>query len=353
MVALKEVRTKLGPHVTARAWKRELTALEDICSCRRAHMIEIIAIIEKGNQRYFMFPWAEGGNLLNFWKQNNSYEARKNITKYLIPAILEQLLGLANVLEFLHGYQDKKKKGVYRHGDLKPENILIFDHKQGCGTWTMADLGLARFHDVATRAREKPGFMATSTTAWGTTSYQPPETYLQMIRRSKPTSRLYDIWSMGCMMLQLIAWLVYGMDEIEALTRKTHNPRVMNISAFWTPYWTAGSLVPGFLVHEAVVELIGRIGRDVQGSPTLQQLLVLVMNKLLVVRLPDDSTQDVPQCRSTARGLRSSLQEIKGLCTREDWVATSLLIRGSPSERSVGPLRGPGPFQGINVRLRF
>jgi serine/threonine protein kinase len=64
----------------------------------------------------------------------------------------------------------------------------------------ITDVGLSKSHKEATKMRS-----ATRTNA-GTIMYEPPEA----TETGKPRSRRYDIWSMGCIYLEFLIWLLYG-----------------------------------------------------------------------------------------------------------------------------------------------
>lgn len=132
MAALKELNAEFTMDETGeqayKEWKKEATALKEIGLVRNPHIIEVSAILSKGPKHYFLFPWADGGNLVDLWKRYPSPRLSVN----LIRGIVKQLAGLADALKILHDHN-------WRHGDLKPENILIFGPgKQQC-VWKMAD----------------------------------------------------------------------------------------------------------------------------------------------------------------------------------------------------------------------
>ncbi|KAJ3962809.1 hypothetical protein N0V92_000497 [Colletotrichum tropicale] len=152
-IAIKEILTtdddeELQQEVEQN-FKVEADALSDIASLKHKHIIERIAAITRGENRYFMFQWADGGNLRDFWKSHPSPEFNANLVRESVT----QLRGLADALAVLHNY---KGEGNYRHGDLKPENILRFKDKSFVGTLKIADMGLAKRHTEATDARLGP-----------------------------------------------------------------------------------------------------------------------------------------------------------------------------------------------------
>lgn len=344
---------------TTKAWERKASALQAIGGNGLQHFASINAIISREDERYLVLPWANGGNLMDFWKAHDGFESRRFIARNLLPEIFQQLLGLAGALLSIHEFEYRGRKGVYRHGDLKPESILIFEGKSKCGTWKNADLGLAQFHENTTRAREAIKVSATSTAMWGTTSYQPPETARQFWEASlnrdvPPTSRLYDIWSMGCIILQLIVWLIYGLEELKNLNARTRGIQ-SDASTFYTARETFLQGSPGLdvRVHHEVEQLIRRIRENLKGSWALLRLLEVVQQKLLVIPLPNDSTVEEARCRTTASGLRSSLQEIWNECETNPgcWSATKDLVQDSKRENPARENWGWDADEGYNTNL--
>lgn len=302
-----------------------------------------------GSKQYFIFPWAKGGNLWDLWKELDSHEDRSNIARRHIPDIIGQLVGLTGALKTLHDFSNGNS-GSYRHGDLKPENILVFDtHTQiRLGTWKLADLGLARYHLEATGNR----INATSNTGAGTISYQPPESALN---KARPTSRLYDIWSMGCIILQLITWLVYGTAKIKEITRQTKSPSTSE-STYWKASWD-DKRPGGFYdikIHHLITQHMEQLKCDLRGSPALLTLLSIVKDKLLVVKRPLSATKSMPGCRTNAKDLHQSLREIQtaGKPDQAYWISESIVKQASTLHVPHG--RGHGSAMGNmnNVSLK-
>lgn len=165
------------------------------------HIIHNFETFSQGNKTYIMFPWAEGGDLDNFWKTKDT-EAR---SPELALWCLQQMLGLAQALEFLHNQIGEQTN--FRHGDLKPGNILHFLTGGPYGILKIADFGISRVHDVGTLQRHG---IATTTRAT-TPSYQAPEA----VYTDRPRSRKFDIWSLGCIFLEFTIWFVRDWEAVE------------------------------------------------------------------------------------------------------------------------------------------
>lgn len=185
------------------------------------HFIQTIARYTHGARHFFIFPWARGGNLRNLWKEQQSLStacASLNVNKeYSVGYIrwfFEQLLGLSGAVERLHN-PPNQPGGSCRHGDLKPENILCFCKAVPEAGYlptdiklVIADAGHAKIHEKATDLRGER-----TTTQAGTQTYTPPEVE---VSSDKARSRRYDIWSLGCLYLEFLIWIMYGPRGLEA-----------------------------------------------------------------------------------------------------------------------------------------
>jgi len=100
------------------------------------------------------------------------------------------------------------------HHDLKPENILYFKNRDvPNGEFHIADFGFGKVHmyqsvSVDTRI------------AHGTTTYEPPDVFTE-----GATSRPYDIWSLGCVFLELMIWAFYGSQFVMKFTNERRQSR--------------------------------------------------------------------------------------------------------------------------------
>lgn len=250
-------------------WKSEVDTLDEISGLSHPNLIQRIAAISRGRQRYLMFLWAEGGNLRDFWTRYPKPEVKAD----LVRAIIEQLRGMAHALQKLHEYRGQYH---YRHGDIKPENILNFPDpkKSRIGTFKISDLGSAKHHNVVTQLRER-----TRGKTFATIVYQPPESVTNKLSAS---SRLYDIWSMGCVTLEFVVWLLYGYEELKQF-KLSIKGELEESSPFFIVKDSAAE------IHPAVQSTLDRLSRDPECSSktALGDLLDIVKTRLLVVALPE------------------------------------------------------------------
>jgi serine/threonine protein kinase len=281
VVAVKEIRNQ-GSEV-AKRWEREVRALARMNKLRQEHIVRFItAFRRKGTsddiEHYVVFEWADGGNLSDL----RAAYPNPGLTAARIKWVVRQLYGLAQALSKAHYLEGE---GSYRHGDLKPANILWF--KQGdteFGTLKIGDWGEAKEHDNVTALRHD------TTAQSGTRRYEPPEVVTgvpsSLSQESRfVRSRLYDIWGIGCITLEIIIWLVYGLSELKRFDKE--NIGTYGISEFFYEV----SLNKPAKVHgvaEYWMEQIAKDPRCSRHTSALGDLLEIVRTNLLIVKLPVD-----------------------------------------------------------------
>jgi serine/threonine protein kinase len=250
-VAVKQFKLKSSPE----AFEQEKDNLRKLQDLDHLHMIRHHVTCELDNSYYVVFPWADGGNLSEYWK----LETDKLRTPESALWMLRQMLGMADALAALHGRK-------CRHGDLKPENILHFNSTTD-SILVIGDVGVSRFHKQDTFLR-KDQTMTSATTP----SYEAPEVYSDP---QSPRSRKYDIWSLGCIFLEFTTWYLWDYHAIVAF-REERVASDMN-----SYFYNNGRLD----VHPKVTDAISSLLEDsrTQSDTALGHLLVLIRDDLLQV----------------------------------------------------------------------
>lgn len=284
--------SELDKIVQNEKWITEVETHHNIKSLGDEHIIEFIAAIEQGTAHYLLFRWADQGNLRGLWEKYHS----PRLSPALVKDVVVQLKGLTNALFRLHNYRNPKapnnsaSESNYRHGDLKPENILSVSTRPGphsdshphIGTLKMCDLGLTKHHNVATDLREQTSTRAT------TLRYQPPEVFtIEQQNRPVARSRRYDVWSMGCVILEFVIWMLYGYESLEQFNKAIRNPEFQERAPWFETKHEAGKGKTA-KVHGVVEETIRFIlanDPECQGKTALREILELVRDRLLVVEL--------------------------------------------------------------------
>ncbi|TDZ17561.1 Serine/threonine-protein kinase Sgk1 [Colletotrichum orbiculare MAFF 240422] len=247
-------------------FEKERRNLEKIRSIENPHLIQHLLCIERGDSNYILFPWANGGNLKDLWSQQTCSPA-------LILWSLEQMLGLSQALHELHLVN-------CRHGDLKPANILHFK-AGGLGTLVIADVGESKIHHQVTDLRK--GITITTAT---TPAYEPPEAILE---KHAPRRRRYDVWSMACIYLEHITWMLFGHDAILGFNAARDEPG----EKFYKLTSENGMLKAS--VHPSVLAAIEVLRNDARcsGVTALGDVIDLIREHMLCVRVEERVPADV------------------------------------------------------------
>ncbi|KAJ8133546.1 hypothetical protein O1611_g71 [Lasiodiplodia mahajangana] len=351
-VALKMLKSTIqgeDDYKVEQNWQREADTLNKLGGLNHPHLIRHISSFKWAGTHYIMFEWADDGTLRSFWAKDR--KAHEQLSGDRIKEFLTQFCGLTEALCQLHNTDTQRSIGHaediqemtspsqtggeglnsesgprdssvpdnggdvpeilvqgdgteisnngnkhWRHGDLKPENILVFKRESSwLGTLKIADLGLAKQHESATQFR--PGVTATKHT---TQRYEAPEVFTN---RNGPRSRLYDIWSVGCILLESVIWLLYGYKGLETFYQGERN---LNPQTDQTIYFTIGNgsntIVSVSDTARLWMEEMLKEDPELKDSTALKGLLSLVKEKLLVVDVSN---------RADALVLHQELEKIK------------------------------------------
>jgi len=208
------------------------------------HLIPLLAAYEQHGIYHLIFPLA-GADLEKYWR-NKEQETNQEAARW----VAEQCQGLAGAVAAIHrsytlsdslsfralpgGQSEGETQGVNmsqtngpptsiprqrfaghcRHGDIKPKNILWFpdgsrQQKETTprGTLRITDFGAAQYaeHRVPTSGSQN------------TPIYRPPEADLtaQGTEPDVIVGTSYDIWSLGCVFLEFVAWFLDGWHGVQ------------------------------------------------------------------------------------------------------------------------------------------
>jgi serine/threonine protein kinase len=205
MFALKRI---ISPNV--KNFKNETEMLR-MFSGHHDHLIMHLMSFSHKGENYLLFPWADC-DLDIYWSDDNNkspYDATtKRIDSDSMKWVSKQILGLTSGLHQIHNpthLHDRSDMRYGRHGDIKPENILWFKSaKDPKGILVIGDLGISAIHREVSRSNQ-PGKDIPHTP-----NYRPPECDLE----GGIISRAFDIWTLGCLFLEMICWTLGGKNLV-------------------------------------------------------------------------------------------------------------------------------------------
>lgn len=196
------------------AFMKEVEMLNKFSSDKHDHLISLLATYEQFDRFFLVFDWAEA-DLQAYWRIRNP------LPSFDLKTVLwmaKQCKGIASGIIQIHQHesvyakedsdQPANKNVVFgHHGDIKPENVLWFaepGHEAGTvgGTLKLSDFGLAEvsIHRTISMAPKSK---------WGVSlGYRAPEADLK--QGGAAIGRSYDIWTLGCLYLEFITWILGG-----------------------------------------------------------------------------------------------------------------------------------------------
>ena len=230
---------------TQEDFNRESKMLQTLAEFPHEHITPYLASWTHGDTFYMLFPLATS-NLRTFLDKKNERKLDASFVLWLFS----QLSGLADGVRVIHNIGGGSKSTVHRfhekvsggkarigfHHDLRPENILLFE-KADCPypTLRISDFGSANSRQLPSgalansrRSIKTRGFFD------GDPAYGAPES-----DAVEGTSRPYDIWSLGCIFLEIALWVfpydLTGVSDflIDRLTNSRDPTLKSQTQAFW------------------------------------------------------------------------------------------------------------------------
>ncbi|KAK3371139.1 kinase-like domain-containing protein [Lasiosphaeria ovina] len=300
-----------------------------------SHLISLLATYEQSGNFYLIFPWAQA-DLSHYWMVNN---ASPNFDEY-VYWVADQCLGLANGLRLIHSYgmaeppeesppsstdirnlsnavstslrldpgsgqqlitnesADKPCQYLSRHGDIKPENILWFNDPSDPN-----DQGTLKITDFGVSELETRLLTNTTNSVLFTPAYRPPE----MDVKGAAIGQAADIWSLGCVYLEFVSWLLGGFSYVQEFAKRKSAGGGLDASVFFEVLGITSTEAKGYavLVKPAVIEWIDHLHSNPACTEFVHSFLDVIRFRLLVV----DSTK-----RATSSAVCDWLQKMEERC---------------------------------------
>ncbi|KAL8872717.1 MAG: hypothetical protein Q9174_001695 [Haloplaca sp. 1 TL-2023] len=179
------------------------------------HILQVLdtfvqAAMSGVNYLYIVTPFARGGDMEAWMTSNETPNVPPNLNDQICGRhfLLESITSIVEAVAYCHAEID----GIWcGHYDIKPRNILLFQDNAGRWLWKLGDFGLSTIkedRDVGTGGNV------------GTRQYQPPESDTESDSHLHGPS--FDVFSTGCIVLQLATLLVFPWKHgmIKALKRE-------------------------------------------------------------------------------------------------------------------------------------
>ncbi|KZL81698.1 protein kinase-like (pk-like) [Colletotrichum incanum] len=299
---------------------KEIDVLRRLTRSRRGrnqHLAKLLATFEvpkstsmnAGTDYYMMFECADTTLDDLFKDEPKSFAKQPDLHEWAA----RQIYGLATALRAMHrlkkGPDDSNEKTRGIHGDLKPLNILVYrnwnypedseeemrpdpdssdeepdpqstseesdpqKHFEGLGVLQITDFGRSSFHHTLTVEDIK------FTTLGG--DYCPPELQLKL-----SVSPSLDIWTLGCLYLEILTWILEGPQGIERFREKrdaTPGFLMDYHRCFYSVHGKKEDQGTYISVSSAVLEWATHLYKSKHGSDFTRNLLKLILGRMLVI----------------------------------------------------------------------
>ncbi|KAF3059969.1 CTD kinase subunit alpha [Daldinia childiae] len=214
--ALKKLRGGSNNEQNEKEFKKEEEMLTRFDGTVHPHIVTILMTYKHGNRYCFLFPRAEC-DLIDYFEQNPSPKNDLKTARWLA----KQCLHLTEAVHLIHNppkqdslKPDKRKYG--RHGDIKAENILLFKSNSNEYDLVLSDFGLGSMHHDWSKSNIPNKDIS------ATPEFRPPECEME----GGCISRAFDIWTLGCLFLDLLTWFLGGEELRLQFQKKRTTPYI-------------------------------------------------------------------------------------------------------------------------------
>ncbi|KAL8791675.1 MAG: hypothetical protein Q9195_005758 [Heterodermia aff. obscurata] len=278
------VRKEFRPESTQNDFERELQNLSMLRLLRHPNIVELLGVYTHDGMHNFLFPLASEGTLAELFRSERSPHFQSS-EEYFIA-----LAGLGSAVCAMHDYSSESLRAIGCHHDLKPSNVLVDK-----SDFILADFGLSRL-------KELPQTSATlSKDARG--DYLAPECEdLEADCEKQLIHRSSDIWSFGCIIAELLTYMIQGPTGVKAFEEK----RVYNVRGLVLWRFHCGPEKPS----RAVTDWMAMIKSKSQGP---QHRLALLVEDMLAIRPEQRPRARVVKERLCALALEATSQPIDHL----------------------------------------
>ena len=185
---------------------------------------------------------------------------------------------------------------------IKPENILVFSYEDKEVRFRLSDFSCARIADyIATKSGNKDSYKTGRNP--GTPTYRAPESDGQ-------TSRPYDMWSLGCVYLEVLVWFIEGYEKLKSFRKSREGPvqpgGLWDESFYHTIYKVTEPRKPVTELRESVTEKINYLSQH--SSDGLKDILDAIPSLL---KIDPKRRLDASQLTSRLKHLDTSVSSVE------------------------------------------
>ncbi|KAI1121967.1 hypothetical protein F5Y10DRAFT_287650 [Nemania abortiva] len=322
-----------------KAFKRERDILSKFKgSNKHENIVTLLATYElsyESRYRFNMIFYRADGNIYRYWEEA---KPSPDFNYENMLWVSEQCNGLADGLSQLHKHrtwpyippwcneqgteasthrmhlrrasnEDGKIPQFGKHGDIKPENILYYPKPGNVSpTLELCDFGGSELRFRMTGSAKNDPF---------TITYRAPECDIET---NSPDQRA-DIWSLSCVFLEFVAWLLGGISLVNQFTRdrRSYDVRLeIDADAFFDSDQAGNRKV-----KDTVTKSIDDFHSHPRCTQYVHEFLHLIQHSMLVI----DPAERM-ECRHLYKRLNSMFEK----CQSSEEYATKVVPKSGTSE---------------------
>ncbi|CRK28774.1 hypothetical protein BN1723_005911 [Verticillium longisporum] len=306
-VAVKKLRG--GREDKFRQAQREADQLRLFDGRLHSHLVTLLATYEIEGEYFFIFPYAEH-NLEYLWDEEVQPKDMQDAAT--VRWLSRQICGLVGAMAQIHEPR-KIAPGKYgRHGDIKPDNILCYRTHRSYG-WhlVISDLGVSALNSEDSRSNV-PGEAVPEIPG-----YRPPECDV----RGGSINRLFDVWTMGCLIFEMLAQVVGGMTLRDEFDHK-RTTFFMIGGGRTNVFYDLVELEGGSFrqsVKAEVLQCFDTLRADDRSSQYIRDVLTVIEDQMMVILRKDKTL-----VRSTSNELVKMFENLHNKCQQNEEYCISL-----------------------------
>ncbi|OAL51371.1 kinase-like protein [Pyrenochaeta sp. DS3sAY3a] len=298
----------------------EQTNIEYVQRYKNNHIVKLIKAYGHGDTINLILPraWTNLDHLLR--NQVFGYGHKRGSLLEKANA-WRQLLGIAGALKMIQGFAigaDSRAsptsiERVCIHFDLKPDNILVESED---GNWLITDFGSA-----ALTKRRRGKTTPSVNGHFGTDAYAPPE----IEDMDMHFGRAYDIWSLGCIILEVTAFMVLGYPGLVGSNDESNGVFGLDQARCTMPSWSRyqderffcqETPNGNYVVKEAITTFISTLEQQHATSNSSEKSKVFLGRVVeLVKSMLKPNAKDRPDISEVVQRLSGALSQAKAVAT--------------------------------------
>ncbi|KAI1655238.1 kinase-like domain-containing protein [Daldinia decipiens] len=279
LFALKKLYGTANCERNKKDFQKEVEMLKRFSGNIHPHIVTVLMTYKHENRYCFLFPRAEC-DLDQYFQLNTNPKGDVKTVRWLAG----QCLKLTEAVDTVHnppgqGSLQPNERLYGRHGDIKAENILVFSAEGKEDVLVLSDFGLGSMHHDWSKSN-----IPNKNITW-TPPFRPPECDME----NGYISRAFDIWTLGCLFLDLLTWLLGGEELRKQFLEKRMTPYITgcNMPIYFEIITTENGRT-GIIIKEEVKDWFVTMHHHPHCTHFMHEFLDLIEKKMLIVETEVD-----------------------------------------------------------------